>query len=455
MGPHIYSRMSSDSVSTASPQIAAAQQYINVATMFSGVKPEFKKLLLSHKLELQYALEKLDPNAICPRVENIMHFARFADLSEIRVCIIGQDPYNDINHAHGLAFSTLDAKLPGSLKNIFTCLVHHGHISRDAPLPKGDLSAWARSGVLLLNTALTTAPGYSDAHKDIWSGYMHKIISSIGHLDQPIVYFLWGNHAQKYAPVLLNCGKSLILHETHPSPIGQARLPDHKKFMYCDHFNRANEFLTARGFAPINWNPGQIYTAPVVEAKCDTSVKNSENNIVYTDGSASENGNGPLARAGYAAYFTSGPLTGLKLVGRIGPVQMPGEEEFIFPSNIRGEGFAIIRALEAVLALPEKPMVEVVTDSEFWINMIKIFMPRWVNNGTPWASKKNPDMTRLLWKLVCDFEARAGSLILRHVYSHGKDKHINPIDKKWNDYADKLAGEARNSAEFFESAKRD
>lgn len=443
--------------SSDSANVATSRKYINVAVMLEGIKPEFKTLLLSHKPELQYALERLDPGAISPRVENIMNFARFTDLSEVRVCIIGQDPYPDINHAHGLAFSTLSDKLPASLKNIYACLSHNGYLQRDAPLPTGNLTSWARSGVLLLNTALTTAPGVADAHKDIWSGYMRKVIATIGDLDQPIVYFLWGGHAQKYAPVLKNRGKSLVLTEPHPSPLGQARLSEDKKFMYCDHFNRANEFLMARGLGAINWNP-VVSQAPVdaqsrslVEVKCTAAA----GHIVYTDGSASGNGNGPLARAGYGAYFTSGPLTGLKLAGRIGPVQLPGEEEFIFPSNIRGEGFAIIRSLEQVLALPEVPVIEVVTDSEFWINMIKIFMPRWVNAGTPWNAKKNPDMTQLLWQLVCDFNERGGSLKLRHVYSHGKDKNINPIDKKWNAHVDVIAGEARLRAEFFESATRD
>lgn len=454
----------------------STRQYINVAAMFDGVKPEFKKLLLSHKHELQLVLEQLDPNDVSPRSENIMNFARFADLAEIRVCIIGQDPYPDINHAHGLAFSTLSDKLPLSLKNIYSCLSHHGYISRNAPIPKGNLTSWAQSGVLLLNTALTTAPGIADAHKNIWSEYMRKVIASIGKLDQPIVYFLWGGHAQKYAPVLNNCGKALVLKEPHPSPICQGRLSPDKKFMHCNHFTKANEFLAARGLGMINWNPAGIQ----LEVKSDTSESTSAapgpipaasgpmpaasgpmpaapgstlpgEHVAYTDGSSSDNGN-PLARAGYGAYFTSGSLTGLKLSGRIGPVQIPGEEEFIFPSNIRGEGFAIIRALEHVLALPGIPMIEIVTDSEFWINMVKTFMPRWVRDGIPWSAKKNPDMTRLLWTLACDFDARGGSLKMRHIYSHGKDKNISPIDRRWNDVVDRIAGEARNAPEFFESA---
>lgn len=424
--------------------------------MFKDVKPEFKKLLMNHNSELEYTLLNLDPNAVSPRVKNIMNFARFADLSEIRVCIIGQDPYPDIEHAHGLAFSTLAEKLPASLKTIYACLCHHGFISSDAPLPSGDLTAWARAGVLLLNTTLTTAPGKSDAHTHIWSGYMKKIIASIGNLDQPIVYFLWGSYAQKYAPLLKNCGKSLVLTETHPGPLGQMRLSEEKKFKYCDHFIRANEFLMARGLGAINWNPTETQIPVEVAAIPSTDVKiNPNRHVVYTDGSSSGNGKGPLARAGYGAYFTAGPLTGLKLAGRIGPVQMPGEEEFIFPSNIRGEGFAIIRALEQVLALPGVPIIEVVTDSELWINMVTKFMPRWVSTGSPWAAHKNPDMTRLLWQLMCDFDARNGKLDMRHVYSHGKDKNIDPTDKKWNDYADTIATAARNRAEFFESATRD
>jgi ribonuclease HI len=146
-------------------------------------------------------------------------------------------------------------------------------------------------------------------------------------------------------------------------------------------------------------------------------------------------------------------VTGTKLTGRIGPVQV--DDEFIFPSNIRAEGFAIMKSIEHVLAQPGPPQIEVVTDSKFWIDMITVYMPRWVHDGTPWSAKKNPDMTARCWNLMCDIQNRSGVLKLRHVYSHGKDKNISADDKKWNDCVDRWAGEACKSEIFFDSVTKE
>jgi uracil-DNA glycosylase len=420
------------------PAVQAAtveeKKYVNVAEMFAGVKPGFKRLLLTAKPELQYALEQIDPTNISPRTPDILSFARYFEPGEIRACIIGQDPYPDANHAHGLCFSTRDTKLPASLKNIFECLRQCGYIPKDVAHVPGLLTSWAASGVLMINMALTTIPGKTNAHKDIWSPYMKKIVAEIGALDQPIAYLLWGRDAQEAEPLLKNNGKSLILKGTHPSPMAQARLIESAQFRHCTHFTEANEFLAKNSRGVIDWNPIGTH-------------------IVYTDGSASGNGQGAVARGGYAAYFASGPLKSLTLSGRFGPVHLPDLDEIIFPSNIRGEGLAIIHALEHILRCPVLLPIEVVTDSEFWIDMVMKYIPKWVRDGeAPSFSKhKNPDLVSRLWSAVSAIRASSIAVTFRHVYSHGKDKTISPADKQFNDRVDKIASLARKSEHFFDS----
>ena len=268
------------------------KQYVSVVEMFAGVEPSFKRLLLTAKPELQSALEQIDPNNISPRVGDMLEFARYFRVEDIRACIIGQDPFPNVNHAHGICFSTRDNALPQSTRNIYDCLLQHGHLPKDAPLPSGLLVSWAAAGVLMINMALTTEIGKSNAHKDIWHPYMKKIVGAIGALDQHIAYLLWGNPAKAIAPLLINNGKSLILTAVHPSPMSQAALADGAKFRHCNHFDATNDFLRNAGRGTIDWNPAATH-------------------IAYTDGSASGNGQGAVARGGYAAYFTSGPLKSL------------------------------------------------------------------------------------------------------------------------------------------------
>lgn len=410
------------------------KKYVNVAEMFADVKPSFRRLLLSAKPELQSALEQINPMTISPRVPDMLSFARYVELEDIRACIIGQDPYPDVNHAHGLCFSTRDKKLPASLRMIYECLQLQGHIPKGATLPSGLLVSWAAAGVLMINMALTTEIGKTDAHKDAWYPYMIKIVAAIGALDQPIVYLLWGKNAQSVAHLLKNNGKALVLKETHPSPMAQARLTESAQFRNCTHFTQANEFLMRNSRGSIDWNPGATH-------------------VVYTDGSASGNGKGAIARGGYAAYFIAGPLKSLALTGRFGPVHSTSGDEIIFPSNIRGEGLAIIHALEHVEKCRAPPVVEVVTDSEFWINMVGKFIPKWVSTSSPFADHKNPDLVARLWDVVCKIRL-SGNVTFRHVYSHGKDTSISKVDEHFNSCADKLATAARNAEHFFDSVTR-
>jgi uracil-DNA glycosylase len=181
-------------------------------------------------------------------------------LVEVRVVIIGQDPYHGPGQAEGLAFSVRNGlPLPPSLRNIFAEIAQEGlggmPVSPNGQ-PQGSLMRWAEQGVLLLNTALTVERGQPASHADRgWEVLTDVIVSKIAESEQPVVFMLWGAHAQKRRP-LLNAGGAknqhhLVLVANHPSPFSALKPPI--PFMGCGHFAKANAFLQAHGGQAIAW----------------------------------------------------------------------------------------------------------------------------------------------------------------------------------------------------------
>lgn len=169
---------------------------------------------------------------------------------QVRVVILGQDPYHGAGQAEGLAFSVARGeRLPPSLRNIFA------EVQRDQqlPLPRhGHLGRWARQGVLLLNTALTVEQGQPAAHaKHGWEALTDEIIKSLSEDRTPKVFLLWGAHAQAKASWPQAVGHATLL-ANHPSPLSARRGPT--PFLGCGHFSAANRFLAAAGLAPIDWS---------------------------------------------------------------------------------------------------------------------------------------------------------------------------------------------------------
>jgi uracil-DNA glycosylase len=412
------------------------RQYINVTAMFDGVHPSWIKLLKSDAIlpHLITVLDALDPLCISPKADDILTWAKFRPVNDISVVIIGQDPYPDPSHAHGLCFSSRAQVLPESFKYIYDCLQEHklmNPLDSTIAMP-AYLGAWAAQGVLMINTALTTRPGERKSHASIWEPVTREIIKAIGAMDQPIIWFLWGNDAKKMRPHILST-RHQVLEEIHPSPMAQVRLPVERQFRHCNHFIMANQFMQANKLRLIDWDPHSRH-------------------IVYTDGSA--NNTGTSGRAGYAAYFTAGPLKSTKLWGRLAPVSAKNATDqpvVLFPTNIRAEGWAIMLPLEQILATESShhmPNVEIVTDSKFWIDMIESWIPRWVKQKIPFEAHENPDITARIHTLIVKFGPR---LKLRHIYSHGKDKTIAPLDRKYNDLCDAWANKGRESETFHES----
>ena len=167
---------------------------------------------------------------------------------QVRVVILGQDPYHEPKQAMGLAFSVgSGVRFPPSLRNIFTELESDLDI---APPASGDLTGWARQGVLLLNTVLTVAAGQANSHAAWgWQRFTDAVIAATAALPQPIVYILWGAQAQKKAALLTaRTAPTCILSAPHPSP-----LSSYRGFFGSRPFSRANAFLSAQGERPIDW----------------------------------------------------------------------------------------------------------------------------------------------------------------------------------------------------------
>jgi uracil-DNA glycosylase len=190
---------------------------------------------------------------VCPAPADLLRALRLCPRDSVRAVILGQDPYPNPRNAHGLAFSVPAGRpVPASLKTVFRAL------ARDLGLPRpgsGDLAAWARQGVMLLNAALTVEEGSPGSHAALgWADLAREIVSALSAGRRPVVFFLWGNHARKLAGDI-DESVHLVLHCRHPSPMG-LRAGEHgdaHPFIAFQPFRRAAEWLAARGLPPIDW----------------------------------------------------------------------------------------------------------------------------------------------------------------------------------------------------------
>ena len=181
------------------------------------------------------------------------HWFRSLDLTppdKVRVVILGQDPYHGPGQAHGLCFSVRPGvPVPPSLVNIYK------ELQRDlgiAPPRHGFLESWAQQGVLLLNAVLTVEMGDAGSHQGKgWERFTDAVIARVNALEHPVVFLLWGSHAQKKAAGVDSVdrgGRHLVLKAPHPSPLSA-----HRGFLGCGHFSQANAFLESQGLEPVDW----------------------------------------------------------------------------------------------------------------------------------------------------------------------------------------------------------
>jgi len=203
------------------------------------IKPYFKKLTTA----IEHAYQT---KTIYPKKEELFSAFSLTPLHAVKVVLLGQDPYHGVEQAHGLAFSVRNGvALPPSLKNIFKEITHD--IGRTTT-ENGDLTYFAKQGVLLLNSTLTVESGAAGSHCALgWEEFTNAVISRLSEQKDHLVYMLWGAHAHSKAPLIDNT-KHLILSAPHPSPLSAYR-----GFFGCKHFSRCNEFLQQHSITPIKW----------------------------------------------------------------------------------------------------------------------------------------------------------------------------------------------------------
>lgn len=195
----------------------------------------------------QFVKNEYARTTVYPPAEDIFNAMHFTPLSEVKVLILGQDPYHNEHQAHGLSFSVLPDQpdIPPSLQNIYKEL--QDDLGCEIP-SHGYLKKWADQGVLLLNTVLTVRAHQANSHQGRgWEQFTDAIIRAVNAKDSPVVYMLWGRPAQSKIP-MLNNPKHLILKAPHPSPLSAYR-----GFFGCKHFSQANAFLESHGESPIDW----------------------------------------------------------------------------------------------------------------------------------------------------------------------------------------------------------
>ena len=193
-----------------------------------------------------FVKDEYSKTVVYPPAEDIFNAFHFTPLKDVKVLLLGQDPYHNEHQAHGLSFSVQPGQdIPPSLVNIYKEL----HDDLGCYIPNnGYLKKWADQGVLLLNTVLTVRAHQANSHQGHgWEQFTDAVIQAVNAQDRPIVYMLWGAPARRKKAMLTN-PKHLILEAPHPSPLSAYR-----GFFGCKHFSKSNEFLKASGLEPIDW----------------------------------------------------------------------------------------------------------------------------------------------------------------------------------------------------------
>ena len=209
-----------------------------------SLEVEFKKPY--YKDLYKKVLEEYRSRQIFPNPDDIFNAFHLTPLKDVKVVILGQDPYHNDGQAHGLCFSVKpDVEVPPSLVNIYKELQD----DLGCRIPNnGYLVKWAKQGVLMLNTVLTVRAHQANSHRGIgWEQFTDAAIRILNEQDRPIVFLLWGRPAQTKKS-MLNNPKHLILEAPHPSPLSAYR-----GFFGCRHFSKTNEFLLRNGLEPIDW----------------------------------------------------------------------------------------------------------------------------------------------------------------------------------------------------------
>ncbi|XP_065807094.1 uracil-DNA glycosylase-like isoform X1 [Labrus bergylta] len=210
-----------------------------------GLSAEFGKSYF--KQLMRFVSEERKRHNVYPPAEHVFTWTQMCDIKDVKVVILGQDPYHGPKQAHGLCFSVKQpVPPPPSLENMYKELVsdiegfqHPGH---------GDLTEWAKQGVLLLNAVLTVRAHQANSHKDKgWERFTDAVVQWLSNNREGLVFMLWGAYAQKKGAAI-NRKRHHVLQAVHPSPLSA-----HRGFFGCKHFSKANELLQQSGKSPVDW----------------------------------------------------------------------------------------------------------------------------------------------------------------------------------------------------------
>lgn len=199
-------------------------------------------LSIRNFLKQEYSTQTIYPN-----MHDIFNCFKYTDYSSVKAVILGQDPYHGYGQAHGLCFSVQRGiKPPPSLVNIYKEL----KTDLEIEIPThGELTSWAKQGVLLLNTVLTVREGKPNSHKDCgWQWFTDEVIKLLNNRDKPIVFILWGGNARSKKK-FIDQNKHFIIESAHPSPLSA-----YNGFLGSKPFSKTNELLQSANIEPINWN---------------------------------------------------------------------------------------------------------------------------------------------------------------------------------------------------------
>lgn len=208
------------------------------------LKDEFQK---PYYLNLRkFLVQEYKTQTIYPNMSDIFNALKYTDYKDVKVVMLGQDPYHQPNQAHGLCFSVKKGvKAPPSLQNMYKEIyAEYGY-----PIPDhGELTYWAEQGVLMLNTVLTVRESQPNSHKGMgWEVFTDNIISLLNQRPDPMVFLLWGANARAKKKIITN-PNHLVLESAHPSPLSA-----YNGFFGNNHFKKANQFLKSKGLREIDW----------------------------------------------------------------------------------------------------------------------------------------------------------------------------------------------------------
>ena len=225
---------------------------VNNEFLFNQLNNEWLSIFKSevNKKYFKFIIEELEScskeNILCPIPKNIFRAFKKTSFSNLKVVIVGQDPYHGRGQANGLSFAVNNDQItPPSLKNIFNEVEND---LKKRPNTKKNLESWADQGVLMLNSSLSVKSGKPNSHQNLgWNKFTDKILKHISENKNNVVFFLWGNFA-KQKQELIDRNKHLILSSSHPSP-----LSSYISFDGCKHFSKSNKYLKQNNLNEINW----------------------------------------------------------------------------------------------------------------------------------------------------------------------------------------------------------